>query len=124
MKILAAEHSNSMHQVLRGASQVLGHGILKAHDAREVMEILPAHYPDIALIVLDWALPGVDGSEMLPWIKGDARFAQIPVMVLLSDEDSAAAIEAYQLGASECLVRSSTEQDLVTRMLECIGRAA
>jgi len=124
MKILAADSASTMRQTLRGAIEVLGHGTLEAQDCREVMDILPAHYPDIALIVLDWNLPGVGGHETLERIKKDGRFNHIPVIALIADEGAPDAIEAIQAGASECLMRSFTQQDLATRMLECLSRAA
>ncbi|MFC1571987.1 PleD family two-component system response regulator [Candidatus Eisenbacteria bacterium] len=122
--ILAAESCANTREVLRGAVEVLGHGILEAHDTTEAMLAIQAHFPDIDLIVLDWHLEGNSGFDTLRWIKSDARFSNIPVMLFLPDEDAAHAIVAFQEGASECLTGTFTEQDLMTRMLECLRRAA
>ena len=124
MKILVAEQSDSIRQALQKAVDVLGHGALTATNIEELFELLPAHYPETALAVLDWNLPGGEGGGALEQIQEDCRYQVIPILILLEEEESVDAIAAYQAGAADCLTRACTEQDLVTRMLECLSRAA
>jgi len=68
---------------LKLATDVLefeGHGILKAMDATEAQDILAGTLPD--LILMDLALPGMDGLTLTRILKAEARTRQIPVIAL------------------------------------------
>lgn len=52
------------------------------------------------LILLDWKLPKVDGSEVLTQIKGDPRTRTIPVVVMTSSKEERDLINGYRLGAN------------------------
>lgn len=52
------------------------------------------------LILLDWKLPKVDGSQVLNAIKSDARTKTIPVVVMTSSKEERDLINGYQLGAN------------------------
>ena len=124
MEILVAEGTESLRETLREVSEVLGHRPVDAANTSEVWEILTAHYPEIALVVMSWDLPGPGGGDVIRRILADRRFGRIPIMVLFGENETAQAIEAFQAGAMECVSRVATRQDLVTRMLDCLGRAA
>ncbi len=124
MKILAVSNSPTIRDPLLGASEVLGHRVLDAQSEAELAQILPAHYPDIALIVLDGELGEARTPEILRAIRSDERYGQLPILVLLPEHEEGGAIRAFQAGATDCLAISKIEQDLVTRMLECLSRAA
>ncbi len=124
MTILLTGSSDATRAALRGAVDVLGHSALEAGDGDEVLEVLRTHHPDVALLVLDWQLGGLGGEETLRRVRVEPRGAQIPVLVLLPEGENVAAIDAIHIGASDCLACPFTQQDLVTRMLECLTRAA
>ncbi len=124
MEILAAEGSAPLRESLREAIEVLGHRSVEATNSAEVWEALTAHFPDIALVVLSWDLPGAQGEAIVRRIQADRRFCKIPIMVLFGENQTIDAIEAFQAGATECVSRAATRQDLITRMLDCLGRAA
>ena len=124
MEIVAGEQTALVRQMLRESIAVLGHSLVEADDADQVWAALMAHYPEVALIVVDWDLPGTGGTDLVRRIVADKRFGRIPVMVLFAENQTAHAIAAFQAGATECVSRAATQQDLLTRMLECLGRAA
>ena len=52
------------------------------------------------LILLDWKLPKVDGSQVLTKIKSDPRTRTIPVVVMTSSKEERDLIDGYRLGAN------------------------
>lgn len=52
------------------------------------------------LILLDWKLPKVDGSQVLTQIKGDPRTRTIPVVIMTSSKEERDLINGYRLGAN------------------------
>src|SRR5580658_5264149 len=76
--------------VLRGE----GFAVQEAQDAEEARVILKRGVPD--LILLDIALPGMDGLTLTRLLKAEARLSHIPIVALTAsamkgDEDKALA---------------------------------
>ena len=62
-------------------------------------------YPLPELILLDSKMPGVDGFEVLSWLKREPGLSKIPVVVLTSSEQMKDVNRAYELGANSFLVK-------------------
>jgi CheY-like chemotaxis protein len=68
---------------LKLAAQVLeleGYDVLHAEDANQALTALQRHRPD--LILMDIALPGMDGLELTKQLKAAPATAAIPVVAL------------------------------------------
>jgi CheY-like chemotaxis protein len=64
-----------------------------------------ADYPLPHLILLDLKMPGMDGFELLAWIRQQPGLRAIPVVVLTSSSQIKDVNRAYALGASSFLVK-------------------
>jgi len=73
-----------------------------AHGA-EAWDRLRAESFDIVL--LDIEMPELDGFELLEKLRADARFAQLPVVMLTGREDIASIDRAFQLGANSFVAK-------------------
>jgi CheY-like chemotaxis protein len=62
-------------------------------------------YPLPQLVLLDLKLPGIDGFEVLRWIRTDSQFPGLRVVVLTSSENIRDVNLAYSLGANSFLVK-------------------
>jgi len=70
-----------------------------------------AGYPLPSLILLDLKLPGMDGFDVLRWIRQEPNFGSLPVIVLTSSEQIRDVNRAYQLGANSFLVKPTDFQN-------------
>lgn len=122
MKIMTVDDSAITRKIIRSAVEVLYYDVVEAMDGREALELLEREYEEIALILLDWNMPGMDGMEMLSNIKGDDRLKHIPVMMVTSETGGENIIRAIQAGAAHYLVKPFTIEELAKRILECLGR--
>lgn len=57
-----------------------GHTVVPAADAEQAEALLAEQVPD--LILMDIALPGMDGLELTRRLKADARLRHVPVIAL------------------------------------------
>jgi CheY-like chemotaxis protein len=72
-----------------------------------------AEYPLPELLLLDLKLPGIDGFQVLRWIRQQPELKALRVVVLTSSEALSDATEAYKAGANSFLVKPIDFNDFV-----------
>ncbi len=90
-------------------------GIRLAADGRQAIDWLQGLDPNAALacVLLDIKLPGMSGLEVLGWIRSQARFKRLPVVMLTSSLLPDDINAAYDLGANSYLVKPPDLDSLV-----------
>src|SRR5882672_1875339 len=70
-------------------------------------------YPLPALVLLDLKLPGMDGFDVLRWIRQTPGLMALRVVVLTSSDNIRDVNTAYQLGANSFMVKDLDFQNTV-----------
>jgi len=70
-------------------------------------------YPLPALVLLDLKLPGMDGFEVLSWIRQTPGMSGLRVVVLTSSDSIRDVNAAYELGANSFMVKEMDFQNTV-----------
>lgn len=70
-------------------------------------------YPLPALLLLDLKMPQKDGFQVLEWIRQEADFKRLRVVVLTSSEEIKDVNRAYELGANSFLVKPVDMQEFM-----------
>ena len=81
-----------------------------AYGARAAILSLRERTPDI--VFLDIAMPGVDGFEILAYLRREPRLLNIPVVVVTADENPETAQRARQEGAVEVIIKPASLEGL------------
>ena len=115
MKILVVDDHPLIRDALRQVLQALDPGIelIEAQTSAEALELTRRH-PDISLILLDLALPGVDGFAALDNLR--QGFPGIPVVVLSASEQPENVVRAIDGGAMGYIPKTSSSQLLVNAL--------
>lgn len=71
---------------------------------------------DPVLIISDLRMPRMDGGEFLRYLKGNALFKHIPVVMLSSEESSAERIELLEAGAEDYILKPFNPMELKARI--------
>lgn len=122
MSILSVDDSTVIRKIIRGAVEVLDYNLLEACDGFEALSVLEKDFKNIALILLDWNMPGMNGMEFLKIVKGNKDFKGIPVMMVTTESERENIIKAIQAGAAHYIVKPFSIEELMKRILECLGR--
>ena len=118
--ILSVDDSRLIRKIMTGPIQALGYDILEASDGLECLDQLHAHPEEVELVLLDCNMPNLDGMETLKAIKADPALSSIPVMIVTTEGEREKMIRAIKAGASQYLTKPFTEDDLLTKMMECL----
>jgi diguanylate cyclase len=82
-----------------------------------------ALHNEVAIVLLDVDMPGMDGYEVCRRLRAEARFATIPIVMVTGHEDSAAVKLAFDVGATD-FVSKPVNWALLPRRVEYILRNA
>ena len=64
-------------------------------------------HPEPDLVILDLALPGISGFQVLTWMDNNQKMVHSPVVVFSGSSDPEAARRAFTLGARAYLPKSA-----------------
>lgn len=97
--ILVIDDERSILQSLEGVLIDGGYQVFLAENGRVGLEILEREVPD--LVVLDIAMPGMDGLEVLTKVKATMPF--IPVIIMTGHGSIDVAVKAIKMGSYDFL---------------------
>jgi len=116
--LLAEDHDDNRFALLT-VLQRDGYAVLGARDGREAVELASEHLPD--LIVMDLAMPVMDGREALRALKGDERTRGIPVVALTAMSLTVSAEELEAEGFAALLTKPCMPPHLLAEVRRRIG---
>ncbi len=94
--------------------------VRSAYDGRQALEMAQAEAPDI--LVLDGLMPELNGFEVLERWLLHPTLADVPVIMLTSQNDPAMKASALESGVLEYLTKPFSPDDLVDRINHYVGR--
>src|SRR5262245_55712655 len=102
VKILMVDDRPENLLALEAILSGLGHDLIRANSGKEALKHLLTK--DIALILLDVQMPGMDGFETAAQIKQRERTQHIPIVFLTAiDGEAHQAFRGYAAGAVDYL---------------------
>jgi CheY-like chemotaxis protein len=78
--ILVVDDDEGVREAMRALLESEGYAVATASDGAEAIERLRAE--DVRLVLLDLAMPGVDGWQFLARRESEAGFPRVPVVLL------------------------------------------
>lgn len=86
----------------------------------EFYEFLKRRTPD--LIILDLMLPDVDGLDVCRFLKSQAEYSKIPIIMLTARSDEADRVLGLELGADDYVTKPFSPRELVARVRSVLRR--
>lgn len=99
-----------------------GYTVGRAADAEEAQEILQREIPD--LILMDIALPGMDGLTLTRKLKADPRFQHVPIVALTAFAMKGDAQKARDAGCNGYITKPIDTRKLPQQVAEFLRQAA
>jgi DNA-binding response OmpR family regulator len=96
-----------------------GHTVLHAGDGNTAKHLLEQELP--ALVVLDVMLPGLDGLQLMRWIRSRS---DLPVILLTARGEESDRIVGLELGADDYVTKPFSPRELAVRVRTVLRRAA
>ena len=81
-----------------------------AYGSSAAMSMLSSFVP--GFVCLDINMPGVDGTEILAYLKREPRLLAVPVIIITSDDQPETRQKVLQLGAQSIIIKPATIDSL------------
>jgi CheY-like chemotaxis protein len=98
-----------------------GHAPTPVNDGETALFLVSVLEPD--LILLDVAMPGMDGFKLLRALRDDPKTGKIPVVMMTASTDKACVQLARDLGALDYITKPIVPADLVARAGRAVAKA-
>jgi signal transduction histidine kinase/CheY-like chemotaxis protein len=103
-KVLVVEDDIRTSFALTSILEGLGLEVLHAENGREGLAALRAH-PDVSAVLMDLMMPEMDGYEAMRAIRGDPRFAALPIIAVTANAQKDDGEKCLAAGASAWLTK-------------------
>ncbi len=120
MKIIVADDSAVIRKIIEKSVDSLGYETLHAGNGQMVLELLEKSSEEVALVILDWNMPVVNGFEVLKSMKDDSRFGKIPVLMVSTESEEAKIGQASAAGANGYLSKPFKAEELIAAIQNTI----
>lgn len=112
-RILIVDDDPAIRRLLRAVLQ-RDYTLEEASTGDKALGILPAFAPD--LVLLDIAMPGIDGYETCRRLKSVAVNAALQVIMVSAKSSKQEQLQAYEAGADDYVIKPFDPQDLLARV--------
>jgi len=114
-RVLIVEDEKSLFEILKDKFEMEGFGVLIAENGAIGLEVALKELPDI--ILLDIAMPVMDGLEMLRLLRDDEKGKNLKVIILTNYGDMEKFVQAKELGVVDYLVKADwSMKDIVEKV--------
>jgi two-component system alkaline phosphatase synthesis response regulator PhoP len=116
-RILVVEDDEPISKVIRKNLTAAGYAVAACYDGAEAAKLL-ASDTDFDLALLDVMLPGIDGFELMAYMK----HYDIPVIYLTAKADVSSKVQGLKDGAEDYIVKPFEVLELLVRIEKVLER--
>jgi DNA-binding response OmpR family regulator len=119
-RVLAVDDDTAALAAARAVLEAAGMDVVTLNDARNLLPSLQRHHPD--LLLLDVAMPGLEGFEMLTQLRADPAWRSLIIVFHTARDSSGDRVKAFQLGVDDYLIKPVEPAELRLRLMAHLQR--
>lgn len=117
-KILVVD-DKGMNRYMLGGIFRDNYEIIEAGGGMEAIAIIDKEYDELAVILLDIIMPGIDGFGVLEHMKEQDYLNRVPVVIVTDDSSEATAVKAFEYKVADMIIKPF-EPRIIKRRVENI----
>ncbi len=117
-KILVVD-DKGMNRYMLGGIFRDNYEIIEAGGGMEAIAIIDKEYDELAVILLDIIMPGIDGFGVLEHMKEQDYLNRVPLVIVTDDSSEATAVKAFEYKVADMVIKPF-EPRIIKRRVENI----
>ena len=120
LKFLVVDDFSTMRRIIKNLLNDLGYpNVEEADDGKTALPMLQTGAFDF--LITDWNMPGMPGLDLIKAVRGDAKLAKMPVLMLTAEAKREQIIEAAQAGVNGYVIKPFTAETLKEKLDKILG---
>jgi DNA-binding response OmpR family regulator len=125
LRVLIADDSSLMRDIIReslGEEFEFIEPVMATNGEEARQKLLAGSHFD--LILCDWEMPGLNGDELLRWLREESHIKNVPFIMITAKDDGESIMEVIKLGVTDYIVKPFSPETLcekVTRVFKKLG---
>lgn len=121
-KALVVDDSRTIRRILSATLGELGFRVCEAANGKDALDAVERERPadPIALALVDWNMPEMNGLEFIRQLRADARNAGVIVIMVTTETAVDQMVAALEAGANEYVMKPFTK-DVIQDKLRLLG---
>ena len=115
MKALVIDDSRAIRALIGRTLVSLGLDVVEAEHGQAGLDRLKEH-PDVAIALVDWNMPVMDGLEFVRVVRKQDETARLPILMVTTETEISQMVRALAAGASEYLMKPFTDDALADKL--------
>ncbi|MBI5407118.1 MAG: response regulator [Nitrospirae bacterium] len=114
--ILIVDDCSTTRKIIASYLKGAGYNMIMAANGVEAIEKLVGTKVDF--VITDLNMPQMDGIELTRWIRSNATFRHLPLVILTTEQDDLSRAKGIGTGASGFLTKPITKELLIKEVRE------
>ena len=116
MKVLVVDDSLVVRTIIQKTIESMGHTAVHASNGQEALDVLAQQASDIALVLLDWNMPYMDGHETINNIKRNNAYDHLCIIMISTESEDDKVGQALAAGANGYLTKPFSQGELASKI--------
>lgn len=121
MKILIADDSATMRELLAARLEADGYEVVQAADGEQALNLVWSGRPD--LLILDNTMPKLDGFGVVRALREDPATSAVPIIMLTGHTSEDDRADSIRLGVDEYIPKPFSPREVSARVRRTLQRA-
>ena len=121
-RVLVVDDEPDLLELVRFHLAQAGFEVETARDGRQGLESIRRRRPD--LVVLDWMLPDVSGTEVCRQVRNDPQLRDLPILLLTAKAEEVDRVVGFELGADDYVTKPFSPRELALRVSAILRRTS
>jgi len=123
LKFLIVDDSVTMRRIVVNSLRNIGYDdFVEANEGKEAIEKLVSD-DKINFVITDWNMPGVSGLDLVKSLRSNAKYANLPILMVTTRGVKDDIIEALQAKVSNYIVKPFTPNILKEKIEQILATA-
>ena len=124
--VLVVDDDDDIRELITWKLKQAGYGTLVAADGEMGVRLAidgdgDGHRPD--LVLLDWMMPGMAGTEVCRLLRGNASTARLPIILLTARAQESEVERGFAAGVDDYIIKPFSPRAMMRRVEAVLARS-